>query len=66
MTREDYAIAIADTISALADLERRRAEALKEFREAKQQFESDLRRYCAKIRGEDPQLDLMECEEEQP
>jgi hypothetical protein len=62
MTREDYAAAIVDTIIALADLERRRAEAMREFREAKQQFEADLRRYCAKIRGEDPQLDL----EEQP
>jgi hypothetical protein len=62
MTREDYALAIADTIAALADLERRLAEAMREFREAKQQFESDLRLYCAKIRGEDPQMDL----EEQP
>jgi len=60
MTREDYALAIADTIAALADLERRRAEAMREFRETKQQFETDLRRYCAKIRGEDPQMDLEE------
>jgi hypothetical protein len=62
MTREDYALAIANTITALADLERRRAEAMREFREARQQFEADLRRYCAKIRGEDRQMDL----EEQP
>jgi hypothetical protein len=60
MTKEDYAMAIVDTIVALADLERRRSEAMRGFRDTKKQFEADLRRYCRKLRGDDPQLDLEE------
>ena len=58
MTREDYERAVLDTLDALDELEQQKKAYLEGYREAKKQYQADLRRYRAKLRGEDRRLEL--------
>jgi hypothetical protein len=58
VTREDYMQAILDTLAEIEKLDEQKKAWLSAWRETRRQFEADLKRYRAKLRGEDRQLEL--------
>lgn len=58
MTREDLQQAVLDTLDAIDQLEQQRKAFLSGYRAARQQYIDDLRRYRAKLSGEERQMEL--------
>lgn len=58
MTREDYMQAILETLAAIDKLEEEKKAWLAAWRETRNQFAADLKRYRAKVIGEDRQMEL--------